>query len=119
MKGSPPKPIEELTPEARAERATRLIAEGVKKLVEATLARGAAETEWVNQAHSPLGRRRHIVLARKGIIPSKKIGRDILVRRSDLDAYIQREGLSRGVPLDDEPLDEIVRKLTDGTKSHG
>ena len=49
-----------LTPEARLERAKRTIAEGVSELVEAHLARGSAANEWIDQAHSPLGRRRHL-----------------------------------------------------------
>jgi excisionase family DNA binding protein len=103
-----------LTPEARLERAKRTIAEGISEMIEATIARGVAANEWVDQNHSPLGKRKHLELARAGKLPSKKVGRDVLVKRDDLNAYIQREGISRGRSVDDEDVLEIVERIAAG-----
>jgi excisionase family DNA binding protein len=46
--------------------------------------------EWIDQAHSPLGRAKHLRLAREGVLPSSKEGRQILIKRSVLDAYIAK-----------------------------
>jgi excisionase family DNA binding protein len=46
--------------------------------------------EWVDQAHSPLGRAKHLRLAREGVLPSSKEGRQVLIKRSVLDAYIAK-----------------------------
>lgn len=101
-----------LTPEARLERAKRGIAECVAEMIEATIARGVAANEWVDQAHSPLGKRRHLELARAGKLPSKKIGRLVLVKRDDLNAYLEREGLARGTRVEDEDVLDVLERVT-------
>jgi excisionase family DNA binding protein len=45
--------------------------------------------EWIDQAHSPLGRRTHCMLVRTGELPGVRLHRRVLVRRRDLDAYIE------------------------------
>jgi len=46
--------------------------------------------DWVNQTASPLGRRRHCVLAKSGAFPSaRKVNGMWQVRRKDIDAYIE------------------------------
>lgn len=104
-----------LTPEARLERAKRTIAEGVAEMIEATIARGVAANEWVDQNASPLGKAKHLKLARTGKVQSKKIGRAVLIKREDLNAYIEREGLSRAPAstAEAEVLD-IVERITAG-----
>jgi len=103
-----------LTPEARLERAKRSIAEAVSEMIEATIARGVAANEWVDQNHSPLGKRRHLALARAGKLPSKKIGQLVLVKREDMNAYLDREGLSRGPRPEDEDVLDVVERITAG-----
>lgn len=44
--------------------------------------------EWVDQNTSPLGRRRHLDLVRRGVLIGTKDRRRVLVRRSDIDAYL-------------------------------
>lgn len=100
-----------LTPAARIERATRLIMEGVTEAVKATLDQGNAVAEWVDQRHSPLGKRRHLELARSGRIPSKKHGQLVLIRREDLNAYIERAGLSRGKSSEEEEVVDLVERI--------
>ncbi|WP_169928385.1 helix-turn-helix domain-containing protein [Labilithrix luteola] len=58
-------------------------------MVKAYMAQGAAKSEWVDQKNSPLGRRRHCDLAREKKLPSVKDGRRVLIKRSDIDAYLK------------------------------
>jgi excisionase family DNA binding protein len=46
------------------------------------------DSGWLDQSSSPLGRRLHCALARRGALPARKVGRRWLVRRADVDAYI-------------------------------
>lgn len=57
------------------------------------VAQGSGEsdaTDWVDQYHSPLGRRAHIEAIKSGQLPGYRIGRRMLARRSDLDAFVKR-----------------------------
>ena len=46
--------------------------------------------EWIDQKRSPLGRRRHCELARRGVfLDARKSDGKWLVRRKELDAYIE------------------------------
>jgi excisionase family DNA binding protein len=69
-------------------RATRLIAAGIVELVRLEFSKGHAAGEWVDQTTSPLGHRRHLELVRSGALPASRSGKRVLVRRSDLDAYL-------------------------------
>ena len=55
----------------------------------------AEPDDWIDQVASPLGRRRHLALARRGELPAVKDGKRVLVRRSDLEAYLARRGAWR------------------------
>lgn len=49
--------------------------------------------EWVGQDESPLGRRRHRELAKSGkLAGARKLGATWLVRRREIDAYIDSTG---------------------------
>lgn len=48
-------------------------------------------SEWVDQDASPLGRDRHMRLARKGTLKATKDGRKVLVRRADIEAYLAKK----------------------------
>lgn len=82
----------------------RLVARLLAPLVAEELA-GRAADDWIDQRSSPLGRRRHVELARAGAFPAHKEGRRWLVRRAELDAYIggHRSG---GVPLAAGPAND-------------
>ncbi|CAN5518929.1 hypothetical protein BH09MYX1_BH09MYX1_00860 [soil metagenome] len=45
--------------------------------------------EWVSQDDSPLGRFSHLRAVRSGKLSGRRVGKKVLVRRSDLDAYIE------------------------------
>lgn len=51
---------------------------------------GARADEWVDQKRSPLGRAKHLALAKSGKIAAVKEGRQVLVKRSDIDAYLAK-----------------------------
>lgn len=67
-----------------------LVAEGHALLARAAelRARSIAD-EWMPVARSPLGKRRTLDLARRGLIENAKVGRKILVRASSLRAFIE------------------------------
>ena len=79
--------------------ATRLIAAGIEELVRVELSKGHAVTEWVDQNASPLGHRRHLELVRRGALAASRSGKRVLVRRSDLDAYLA-EHTTATAPVD-------------------
>lgn len=104
----------ELTPEAQIERAKRQLVDSVDALVDAKIAALGANSEWIDQNHSPIGRRLHLELARAGKLPSKKMKKLVLVLRADLNAFIEREGLSRGKREEDEDVSDVVDAITKG-----
>ncbi|MDX2055677.1 MAG: hypothetical protein SFV15_24960 [Polyangiaceae bacterium] len=75
---------------------------------------GQTEAElYYDQHTSPLGKRRHLNLARRGALPAHKVGRRVLVRHVDVHAYI----VAHRVPAvayepDSDPLAdwELARK---------
>ena len=62
----------------------------------------ATGAEWVDQETSPLGRARHCSLVRSGALPGKKDGRRVLVRRVDIERYLEKKTVIRV----DEKADE-------------
>jgi len=105
---------EELTPDARIDRAKRLIAEAIAEMVSAMIAKGVSGSEWVDQTSSPLGRQRHLRLVRKGILKAARDGRRVLVRRADHDAYL--ESTRRISVPDDANEDAIWEALCKGSE---
>lgn len=76
--------------------------------------------EWVDQNHSPLGKQKHLALAKSGKLPASKDGRQVFVRRSDIDAYLAKK---RVVVAIDETADieaeanKLFAKLNGGRRS--
>lgn len=101
-----------LTPQAKRERGIRLVGEGQRLIIEATLEERVAPDDWYTQHTSPLKKRRFLDLTRSGKIPSRKDGTSVLVRRADLDAYIEQNGLARGGKTpDDEDVEDVVEGI--------
>lgn len=105
----------ELTPDARIERAKRQIADAIDELVEARLAKGAAAAEWIDQNTSPLGKHRHLDLVRRGILKGVKQGKRVLVRRLDIDAYMEDNEIAPK-PAADDDVDAMVAAITGGRR---
>ncbi len=79
-------PVSDSLPDVN--RATRLIAAGIVELVRLEFSKGRAAAEWLDQNASPLGHRRHLELVRRGALAASRSGKRVLVRRSDIDAYL-------------------------------
>lgn len=104
------KPERQLTPEARLERAGRMISEGVQEMVRAL----TAPKDTYDQYDSPLGKSRHLLLARQGKFPTVKTGKRVVAKREDVWAYMKREGLTRGERPDEGDVDAIVDTIVRG-----
>ena len=61
-----------------------LVASEIKK----ALAAADDRTEWLDQHSSPLGKRKHLQLCRDGELKARAVGKLRLVRREDLDTYL-------------------------------
>ncbi len=69
-----------------------------------------AAPEWIDQKSSPLGRRRHLELARSGVLKSTKDAGRVLIRRTDIDRYLEKKTVIRVDEKADEAR-EIARVL--------
>lgn len=74
----------------------------------------AEADEWVDQTNSPLGRRRHCELARKGVLPASLDGRRYKVRRADVERYLQTKALVVVDPKasEDAEVDRVIAMLS-------
>lgn len=67
----------------------------------------ASDPAFYSQANSPLGRRRHLELARCGTLHAKKVGRLVLVARAEVHAFIEQHPTQARVgERKDDPLAE-------------
>lgn len=105
----------ELTPDARIDRAKRMLVEAIDELVEARLAKGTAASEWIDQKDSPLGRRRHLELVRTGVLRGVREGRRVLVRRAEIETYLDGH-VATPRPVEDDDVDGMIRAITAGAK---
>lgn len=62
--------------------------------------------DWVSQKDSPLGKAKHLELARDGKLPSTKEGRLVMIKRSDIDAYLASKRQKRPVKITDSEAEE-------------
>lgn len=70
----------------------------------------ATASEWLDQKQSPLGRRRHLELVRAGVLRGRKEGRKVLVRRADIERYLEGLPLNQKTTDGDEPED-VLREM--------
>jgi excisionase family DNA binding protein len=96
---------EPLTPKVRRELAGAALLAAIDRYLQIVIAERTTADEWVDQETTPLGRRAHLKAVRRGDLKAVKIGRRVLVRRSDLDAFFQRHQ-SLPPALDRAPNDE-------------
>ncbi len=50
---------------------------------------GVSDDDWIDQHASPLGKRAHLEAVRRGDLRGTKHGRRVLVRRSELDSFLE------------------------------
>lgn len=63
----------------------------------------ARADEWVDGRSSGLGRRLFLRLGREGAFPIFRRGRSYVAKRSDVDAYIERQRVQPEPPREPEP----------------
>ena len=89
-------------PALGGEAALRLLAEALAPHLCQHFKPTEGQAGYYSQHDSPLGRTRHLELARRGTLPATKIGRRVLVPRDRVDAYIeQHRAVPRLEPADD------------------
>jgi hypothetical protein len=71
----------------------------------------ASGDDWIDQRRSPLGRKLHCALWRDGALPGRKVHRRVLVRRRDLDAYVEAHGLPSPAAAANDAADSETRAL--------
>jgi hypothetical protein len=89
-----------------------LIADAVARRVVDRL-RSNDDPDWVDQAKSPLGRRRHIAAVRSGELKGLRVGRRYIAHKRDLDAFVAAlaETEPRAESTDDESVEEMAARL--------
>lgn len=77
----------------------------LRSLLEAAVrsAPAAKADEWVDARSSGLGRRLFLRLAREGAFPIFRRGRSYVAKRSDVDAYVERQRVTMDPPPEPEP----------------
>jgi len=70
----------------------------IREAVESARPRESMTDEWVDARTSPLGRRAFLKLAREGAFPASLVGNKYMARRSDVDAYLERQRIHRESP---------------------
>jgi len=89
-------------PAPGGEAALRLLAAALAPHLRQHFTPTEAEAGYYSQHDSPLGRTRHLELARRGTLPATKLGRRVLVPRDRVHAYIeQHRAAPRLEPADD------------------
>jgi excisionase family DNA binding protein len=66
----------------------RSLAEALAPYLQKYLQSATCDSEFYSQLDSPLGKRRHLQLVRRGALPANKVGRLVLVHRKDVHAFI-------------------------------
>lgn len=90
----------------------QLLEERIRAIVREEL-QAIEPDEWVDQTSVPISRKTYLRLVREGKLPGRKVGRRILVRRKDLEAFIEahrRDPRQQDVPACDE-IDLQLAKL--------
>ncbi|MGO9836443.1 MAG: helix-turn-helix domain-containing protein [Polyangiaceae bacterium] len=100
--GLPPQSVEDIV------RPTTSVSRKAKRVAAVAIALNAG-ADWLDQYDSPLGKRKHLELCRKGVLPCRKNGKQRLVRRRDIDAHI--EGERARVENRQQDVEEIDREL--------
>lgn len=93
-----------LTPRARREVAASALLAALDEYLHVTLSVAAAEDEWVDQHASPLGRRAHLKAVRNGKLQGVKHGRRVLVRRAELNSFLENHSVHPRTAADDSSL---------------
>jgi excisionase family DNA binding protein len=78
-----------LPPKLRRELAARALLGALDEYVREVVRDAVSSDGWIDQHASPLGKRAHLEAVRRGDLRGTKHGRRVLVRRSELDAFLE------------------------------
>jgi hypothetical protein len=92
---------DELTPRARRELAASALLVALDEYIRVVVAGRAAAEEWVDQLGSPLGKRAHLEAVRRGDLHGVKHGRRILVRRAELNSFLENHSVKHRTAIND------------------
>jgi excisionase family DNA binding protein len=105
-----PTPDAVLPPKVRRELAARALVGALDEYVREIVRDIVNAGDWVDQHTSPLGKRAHLEAVRRGDLRAAKHGRRVLVRRADLDSFLESHSVKRRRPASEvdpkEPIDE-------------
>jgi len=75
-----------------------------------------ADDQYVDQHNSPLGSRLHLRLVRRGELTGYNVGRRVLVRRADMNSYLERHrvSLKEAPPGEEESFEALVARFGKG-----
>jgi hypothetical protein len=91
-----------LTPRARRALAVSALVAALDQYLDVTLSEANARTnEWVDQHASPLGKRAHLEAVRRGDLHGVKHGRRVLVRRAELNSFLENHSVKHRTATDD------------------
>jgi hypothetical protein len=90
-----------LTPRARRELAAGALLAALDEYLREALVHLSAPSEWVDQLASPLGKRAHMEAVRRGDLRGVKHGRRILVRRAELNSFLESHSVKHRTATDD------------------
>jgi hypothetical protein len=86
----------------------RSLAQALTPYLRQTLASSdAKEPEYYDQNNSPLGRRRHLALVRRGALSGRKVGKRVLVARAAMRAFLEEHPTAVAVAINNaDPLND-------------
>jgi excisionase family DNA binding protein len=82
-------------------------------------AASAEDSNWYHQDSAPIARRAYLELCRQGELRSKKVGKKVLVRRAELDGWIEAHGGSERRRAEARPLAPAEPSVDDLLRSAG
>jgi hypothetical protein len=88
-RASAERPDAALPPKLRRELAARALLGALDEYVREVVRVAVSEDDWIDQHASPLGKRAHLEAVRRGDLRGTKHGRRVLVRRSELDSFLE------------------------------
>jgi len=80
---------------------------------------GASTDGWYDQDSAPIARRAYLDACRKGELRKKRIGKSVLVKRADFDAWIEAHGGPERRPAEAPPLAPAEPTTDDLLRSAG
>lgn len=87
---------------ARKVEVMRLLAEALAPYLRDHFEDSRQPRGFYSQRDSPLGRRKHLALVRRGVLVGHRVGRDVLVRCEEVHAFIQSVPTTRASAHDED-----------------